>query len=388
MTVSGVIGEFGIRALIGLGAVLPLVPVEEVDPWYFRTQALVALGCAVLLGLAGGGWLPWLAAFLSWSAFVFWTLGRTSWGRLCFALLAGCGLAQLVATRLISSGMGLLIGVDYVLSSVFVAAVYSAMILGHWYLVWPWMSIWPLKRTISLAAAALLARGLWWALLAVPHGLIDSAIQDLQARYLMLAQVGVGFLGVSVGLFLAYKCTQIRSTQSATGILYAATVMALLGELAGGRLIDRSTGPVGQVGDLSGRTGWTGPGIRPQGTIGPMVRRITDPVALDDQQCPIRPNPTGATARPTRVRRVAAVPRFPNRLTGAHAVQVAAGWRVGRPMPSTGNGSTSARCVVAATCTSRRTFPTPGGWRSCWSAFWSARCSGSITTTFMPWRFS
>jgi hypothetical protein len=36
----------------------------------------------------------------------------------------------------------------------------------------------------------------------------------------------------ALALFLAWRTARIRSTQSATGILYAATILVLLGELA------------------------------------------------------------------------------------------------------------------------------------------------------------
>ncbi len=45
--------------------------------------------------------------------------------------------------------------------------------------------------------------------------------------------LGVGFVGPLVATVLAWKTVQIRSTQSATGILYIAMTLVLFGELTG-----------------------------------------------------------------------------------------------------------------------------------------------------------
>ncbi len=43
---------------------------------------------------------------------------------------------------------------------------------------------------------------------------------------------GMGVLGAGVSVFLARRTAAIRSTQSATGILYITTIFVLFGELA------------------------------------------------------------------------------------------------------------------------------------------------------------
>ena len=42
---------------------------------------------------------------------------------------------------------------------------------------------------------------------------------------------GMGFAGPVVAAILAWKTVRIRSTQSATGILYVAMILVLFGEL-------------------------------------------------------------------------------------------------------------------------------------------------------------
>ena len=48
----------------------------------------------------------------------------------------------------------------------------------------------------------------------------------------MIMRWGMGFIGPVVAVILAWKTVQIRSTQSATGILYVAMTLVLFGELA------------------------------------------------------------------------------------------------------------------------------------------------------------
>jgi len=52
---------------------------------------------------------------------------------------------------------------------------------------------------------------------------------------------GIGLLGPLVFGWLAYRTAKIRSTQSATGILYVVVILAFLGELTS-LLLLRDTG--------------------------------------------------------------------------------------------------------------------------------------------------
>ena len=47
----------------------------------------------------------------------------------------------------------------------------------------------------------------------------------------LAARWGMGFVGSAIAIFMTWKTAQIRSTQSATGILYIAMIFVLFGEL-------------------------------------------------------------------------------------------------------------------------------------------------------------
>ena len=109
-----------------------------------------------------------------------------------------------------------------------------AMLLGHWYLVAPKLPIAYLKvLTIALIAAILLRSAF----------LVEAVLRNqahLQAIHFyeiygmfFLQRIALGLFLTLVLSVLTYFCVKIRSTQSATGILYVVLVFCLIGELTG-----------------------------------------------------------------------------------------------------------------------------------------------------------
>ncbi len=98
------------------------------------------------------------------------------------------------------------------------------------------MSIDPLKRYVRCMGWGLLARGLVavFGLLLVYGGLMILQPGSLSSSSLLMLSMrwGMGFAGPAVATILAWKTVQIRSTQSATGILYVALALVLFGELS------------------------------------------------------------------------------------------------------------------------------------------------------------
>jgi hypothetical protein len=121
----------------------------------------------------------------------------------------------------------------------------TAMLLGHHYLTAPAMSIDPLKRFVRCLALGLgirgviaaIALGIW---LAGPGA--SSAGSTGGSLVLFLAiRWGMGLVGPALATFLTWKTVEIRSTQSATGILYIAMTLVLFGELTS-IVLSRETG--------------------------------------------------------------------------------------------------------------------------------------------------
>jgi hypothetical protein len=125
-----------------------------------------------------------------------------------------------------------------VLGAWLLGSITLAWLLGHAYLTATKMTIAPLRyfsRTLSMAVAVrvtflVLAAALaWW--------MQDTSVPTVWTRLeqwwlIALLRVGVGLVAVAIMTYMVADCVRLRSTQSATGILYFASVMAYVGELA------------------------------------------------------------------------------------------------------------------------------------------------------------
>jgi hypothetical protein len=122
-------------------------------------------------------------------------------------------------------------------SSLLLGTVTVTMILGHWYLVDTSLSIAPLASGARSFAAAVVAR--WgevaaalfyggWATLRVGRP-ADLILSTNGLFFLFRALMGLGAPLVVAGL--VWQTVRIRSTQSATGLLYVALILVLFGEL-------------------------------------------------------------------------------------------------------------------------------------------------------------
>lgn len=123
-------------------------------------------------------------------------------------------------------------------------------LLGHAYLTATKMTIAPLRhfsRLLSLAVVLRIAFLLvsfavaWWvspdrqaALAGAPATLVS---QFGQAWLILTLRIAVGLLAVGLFAYMVADCVRLRSTQSATGILYFGSVFAYVGELANLQLI-------------------------------------------------------------------------------------------------------------------------------------------------------
>lgn len=117
-----------------------------------------------------------------------------------------------------------------------VGSVLFAMLLAHWYLIEPRMPLEPLQRVLVvfsitqfllLASLAAVIAFHWTEWTTMDGGLLRAFTLG-NALFVFMR----GFLGVlaPIGLaWMTWKTVEIRSIQSATGILYAAVVFVLFG---------------------------------------------------------------------------------------------------------------------------------------------------------------
>jgi hypothetical protein len=238
------LADFAVRLSFGLAALLLLTSWRAVPLPFFRTHSQVILGLLVLSALDGarvGG--PWGgeavlvgAAVLAYVAAVAWGLGLPRVASPATWLIALGSAAWLVlASRADSPAAWLFNSASRLSSGFLLGATLTAMLLGHHYLTAPAMSIDPLKRFVRCigwglgvrGAVALVGLGLaHWGLAGLPRGTVG-----MDSPLFLSMRWGMGFAGPVLAAVLAWKTVQIRSTQSATGILYVALALVLFGEL-------------------------------------------------------------------------------------------------------------------------------------------------------------
>jgi hypothetical protein len=242
---------FCLRLAVGLIGCLLLLSPAQVNPRFYRTHFLTALGLGVLALAfsweAVGSWLGLVliaGVVLSFVGSLSWSLEGTPGGRILIVLtLAGLAAALCLAELRFAPEVSvpwLLLG--SCTSAALLGAAMTAMLMGHSYLIAPAMSLTPLLRLLGALGVALLLRSLvaaaalWsWTGEHSLFNLGDETVLWLPLRW------GLGFLAPLILGWMAWQTARIRSTQSATGILYVVVIFCFLGELTS-QLLLGSTG--------------------------------------------------------------------------------------------------------------------------------------------------
>jgi hypothetical protein len=248
---------FALRLAAGMLACLLILPRRQVHPRFYRTHFLTALGLAGLAAVFAWSDASWPAravlvagVALAFAGSVVWSLEGAPGGLGLAVLTTGMLSAALwlvdpaasppaptVASdeelpRVRSAGPIAGIAAADVASAALLGAALSAMLMGHSYLIAPGMSLTPLMRLIGAIAIAVVVRGAvdGWALArwTAAHPSVklgNDLLLWLPVRWL------VGFVLPLVVTWMAWQSARIRSTQSATGILYVVVIFCFLGEL-------------------------------------------------------------------------------------------------------------------------------------------------------------
>jgi hypothetical protein len=242
---------FCLRLAVGLIGCLLLLPPAQINPRFYRTHFLTALGLGVVALAfswdAVWGW-PGLAlgagVVLSFLGSLSWSLEGSPGGRtsIVLAFLGFATALTLTELRLVPTVPGPWLLLGSFTSAALLGTSTTAMLMGHSYLIAPAMSLAPLLRLLAALGVAVVLRG---AVAAVALGswteghslfnLGDETVLWLPLRW------GLGLLAPLVLDWMAWQAARIRSTQSATGILYVVVIFCFLGELTS-QLLLGSTG--------------------------------------------------------------------------------------------------------------------------------------------------
>jgi hypothetical protein len=179
-------------------------------------------------------------------------VARTNpWRRHLLWLSAATGLVSLVAQAFaVPSGVPLPLTIAaFLTSAAIMGSSFAAMILGHWYLVLPTMDVSLLQRVVkfhlwSVAAKALaVGAAAWAAALAWDTPSFGTYLLSIDGVFFW-QRVLFGLVGPAVLSYMTWETANIRSTQSATGILYVDFFTVIIGELAAKYVLQAMALPV------------------------------------------------------------------------------------------------------------------------------------------------
>ena len=160
------------------------------------------------------------------------------------SFFAGCSgviasiLTSTLAVESMNQGFLALAIVGQTISSWMLGSITVAWLLGHAYLTATRMTIAPLRYFSKMLSASVATRLVFFAATLGAAGILQSPesaslwTQLEKWWIIVLLRVGVGLVAVAVFAYMVRDCVRLRSTQSATGILYFASLMAYVGELA------------------------------------------------------------------------------------------------------------------------------------------------------------
>ena len=241
---------------LAIGIVFTLAFVSrEAGVKFFRFNA----GLAALLLVAAFTFRPPEASAAEWGrvAFgalivlevmlvIYWaTVGRTLAS--IRPVIAGTGIvagiaaifAQAIASTVGGPPVQAMTIISFFSSALLLGGACTAMILGHWYLVIPSLQVSHLQSIVKLHMASMalrvlvVAAAIFVAIVSWEPGLgpsFRSYIFSI-AGIFFWQRVLFGLLGPAVLSYLTWETAKIRSTQSATGILYVDFFTVVVGEV-------------------------------------------------------------------------------------------------------------------------------------------------------------
>lgn len=246
---------FCAQAAAGILWILPLVSMEQVGRSFYQINVRVAV-CLLLIGHAFKtrfvGWEGLAFVLAMGGAFIgfYYSLRlkrkdfRESWP--WFVVTWVCATASLVIMIIqsmfaVAQQLNLLwtiLALPCILAGALLqGSATLSMVLGHYYLNYPKLSILPLKKYNAALILASVFRALLFGVgLAIIWqlniGTTDPERGFFMEHALILTQRTLfGIVGPCLLAVMSWQTVKIHSTQSATGILYANMVLVAIGEL-------------------------------------------------------------------------------------------------------------------------------------------------------------
>jgi len=179
-------------------------------------------------------------------ALVLMNLALPRWTKFFLWVAIICGLAATYlvaglfpAVERIVRPPAWLSALSFVSSALMLGGVVGTMITGHWYLVNHKLSIQPLRvatiifivtSVLRFILVATMLAGLWVGGEASQVAAIRHLFTFSGEGIFFIARVVFGLIAPLIFAYMIWQTVKLHSTQSATGILYAAVVFVILGE--------------------------------------------------------------------------------------------------------------------------------------------------------------
>ena len=262
------IAQFALRLICGMSLMWAIMPRREVASGFFRIQMLVVMGLGVLAALTSGmqtsdesllsptasSVLAVVIAIFAFLGSVFWTLDRRIGGERLGLDVFILSTVALFGTSLNSDGLERwnhwLPPLSQLAGAGVLGGAVVGMLLGHWYLTAPTMSIEPLKRiNLFLGISGLvrlvvstLAIAFYWS-----ERLKSARIGSELPEFVSIPTVWLGLrwlagiFGPLVVSLMVWRILKYRNTQAATGVLFVGVILAFIGDMTAALLL-RETG--------------------------------------------------------------------------------------------------------------------------------------------------
>jgi hypothetical protein len=264
------IAQFALRLVCGMSLMWTIMPRREVTSGFFRIQMLVVLGLSVLASLTMGQYssgsdvsisvttgsiLCGLIGVLAFLGSVFWTLERRKAGSLTTLLIAVIsGIVLILVTcdlERVATYQGVLKVLSELASAATLGGAVVGMLLGHWYLTTPTMSIKPLSQVNSYFGIAVTFRFVCSAvgllvLLNAANGSGDIMAKSVHSTvwtWLSLRWLA-GILGPLLVVVMVWRILRYRNTQAATGVLFVGVILTFIGEMTAALLFEEVQRPL------------------------------------------------------------------------------------------------------------------------------------------------
>ena len=248
------LARFSLRLVCGLALMWCLMPRRDVSSGFFRIQMLVGLGLSVLAAVAFGqagtpdpgsdsetatavvtaATARTLSIVLAAAAFcgsMLWTLERRAggtWVVFGMATLAAATLLLATPLRSASFGPAAVACAAELSAAALLGAALAGMLLGHWYLTAPTMSLAPLERMTSVFGGAAVVR---LAVAAVCLWFAHAALESTTHAMWLTLRWAAGIIAPLVLWLMVRRILRYRNTQAATGVLFVAVILTFIGEM-------------------------------------------------------------------------------------------------------------------------------------------------------------